>query len=311
MEISMLYQRTRKERRHAIIFFYFAFCLLPYRSFSQEEKEYVFGTFRSSQLVNMQTTEMVQPKSFEFTIRHRFGMIGPDSSAYEQFLGLDLPANIRFGFSIPISQKINIGLGRTKNEKTYDVELKFLLLRQTEDNKTPLSAAAYFNAAVKSNRFPKVPEYAFFNDGITPFNYKLNHRILYSSQLILARKFSEKFSLQITPSWIYKNLVSPGKENHTVTVPVGCSYKTGLHSSFVLEYAYRFNNRPDDDDYPFSIAWEMGTVGHIFQLVVTSSSELVEQETYTKNGNNYFKGNILLGFNIRRTFWKKKSKMKS
>jgi len=307
----MLHTRTWKTKRNAIIAVCIFILILPLSGFSQEEKEYVFGTFRSCQLVNAQTSEMVQPKSFEFSIRHRFGMIGPDSSSYEQLLGLDLPANIRFGFVFPLTQKINIGIGRTKNEKTFDGEIKYLLLHQTEDNKMPLSVVVYFNAAIKSSRFPKVSEYAFFSDGVTPFKYNFNHRIAYCSQLIITRKISEYFSMQITPVYIYKNLVRPGGENRTVSVPVSCIYKTGLHSSLVFEYAYRFNNRPPENNYPLSVAWEIGTTGHIFQLVATSSGELVEQEVYTKNGYNYLKGKFALGFNIRRTFWKKKSKIKS
>jgi hypothetical protein len=310
METGMLHQGTREAVKYAVgIFFCF---LLPLFGFSQEEKEYVFGIFRSSQLVNAQTTEMVQPKSFEFSIRHRFGMIGTDSTVYEQFLGLDLPANIRFAFVVPFGNKINLGIGRTKNDKTVDGEIKYLLFRQTEDNHMPVTAVLYFNAAMRTSRFPKVSEYAYYGDGITPFRYRdtwgnfFAHRFAYCSELICSRKFSEKFSMQVAPVLVYKNLVIPGNENKTLAVPVSIMFKTGLNSSLTAEYAHRFNNRPNEGIYPLSIAWEVGTTGHIFQLVLSSSSELVEQEIYFKDSYNYTKGNFSLGFNIRRTFWKKK-----
>ena len=287
---------------------YIFFFLLPLFCFSQDEKEYVFGTFRSGQLINVQTTEMVQPKSFEFSIRHRFGMIGLNSTTLKQFLGLDLPANIRFAFTFPVTKNLNIGIGRTKNEKTFDGEIKLLFLRQTEDNNTPVSVAGYFNIAVKTGDFQKIAEYSFFGDGSLTFRNKFNHRLSYCSEIIMARKFSEKISLQVTPAYFYKNLVTPGNENETFAVPVGCVFKTGLHSSFAFEYAYCFNNRPDEKNYPLSIAWEVGTAGHIFQLIATSTGELVEQEIYTHTGYNYLKGNFALGFNIRRTFWQKKFK---
>jgi hypothetical protein len=311
METSMLHKGTRESRKHSIKIFSCVFCLLPLFSFSQEEKEYVFGTFRSSQLVNAQTTEMVQPKSFEFSIRHRFGMIGTDSTVYEQFLGFDLPANIRFGFTISFGDKINLGIGRTKNDKTVDGEIKYLLFRQTENNKMPVTVVAYFNAALKTGSFQKVSQHAFFSDGITPFEYKFNHRFAYCYELICSRKFSEKYSMQVTPVWLYKNLVSPGFENQTLSLLVSIMYKIGLNSSLTAEYAHRFNNRPADGHYPLSVAWEMGTTGHIFQLVLSSSSELVEQEIYFKDGYNYPKGNFALGFNIRRIFWNKKAQKKS
>ena len=129
-------------------------------------------------------------------------------------------------------------------------------------------------------------------------------------KLICSRKISEKFSMQAAPTLIYKNLVVPGNENRMFSVPICFSYKTGLNTSVVAEYAYRFNNRPSKNAYPASIAWEMGTAGHIFQVVLSSSGELVESEIYSKDGYNYLKSNFALGFNIRRTFWKKSSQKK-
>lgn len=277
-------------------------------SYAQEEKSYVFNTFRSIQLINMQTTEVIPQKGFDFSIRHRFGMIGADSSMYQQFLGLDLPANIRFGFAFPILKNLYVGAGRTKTGKTIDFEAKYLIFRQTEDNKMPLSIAAYFNMGIMTDKFPKVPNYAYFSDSITPFEYKFSHRLAYNIQVIIARKFSERISFQIAPVIIYKNYVPANAENLTFSIPVGGSIKTGLKSSVIFEYAYRFNNRPGNNDYPLSIAWESGTVGHTFQIVISSTSELLEQDAYTKKSFNYLKGNFALGFNMRRVFWYKKKK---
>jgi hypothetical protein len=312
----MLHQGTRKAKQHAVGIFIFVLGLLPLNNFAQDEKEYVFGAFRSSQLVNAQTTEMVPPKSFEFSIRHRFGMIGTDSTVYDQFLGLDLPANIRFAFVIPVGEKINLGLGRTKNDKTVDGEIKYLFFRQTEDNKMPVTVVVYLNAAMKTGRFPKVSEYAYYADGVTPFRYRdtwhnfFAHRFNYCSELICSRKISEKISFQVAPVLVYRNLVAPGFENKTLAIPVSFLFRTGLNSSLTAEYAHRFNNRPKDGHYPLSIAWERGTTGHIFQIVISSSSELLEEEIYFKDGYNYRKGYFSLGFNLRRTFWKKKAQQK-
>ncbi|MCG3165339.1 MAG: hypothetical protein POELPBGB_01102 [Bacteroidia bacterium] len=278
-------------------------------SYSQEEEITYVTIFRSIQLINMQTAEVIPQKGFDFSIRHRFGMIGADSSVYQQFLGLDLPANIRFGFAFPILKNLYVGAGRTKTGKTIDLEAKYLFLRQTEDNKMPFSIAAYFNTGIMTDKFPKVPDYAYFSDNTTPFEYKFSHRLGYNIQLIFARKFSERISFQIAPVLIYKNLVAAGAENHTFSIPVGGAIKTSLKSSVIFEYAYRFNNRPEHNDYPLSIAWESGTVGHTFQIVISSSNELLEQETYTKKSFNYLKGNFALGFNMRRVFWYKKKKL--
>ncbi len=287
----------------SVSFFLFIFSTCV---FSQMEKEYIYGTFRSRQLINTQTTEMLPVKSFDFTIRHRFGSMGLDSTAYQQFLGLDLPANIRFSFALPISKRLMIGAGRTKNGKTIDGEIKFLLFRQAEENNPPVNIALYFSPAITTGAFPLIPEYAYKPDSITPFRYRFSHRMAYNSQIIISRKFSEKFSAQIAGVLIYKNLVSPSEENQTLVVPVGLGYRTGINSSVLIEYAHRFNNRPRKNEYPIALAYEMGTVGHVFQIVFSSSQELIEQEIYTKNSFDYLKKKFCMGFNLRRTFWVKK-----
>lgn len=307
MATGKLYSRTRRKYSGAIIrgtiFSILFFCG---KIFAQDE--YVTNTFQTGQLINSQTTEVCAKGGSEFIIRHRFGMFGPDSSAYQQFLGLDLPANIRLGFAIPVTERLCIGIGRTKNNKTIDGEIKYLLLRQTEDNRIPVSVAVYTNAALITDKFPRLPANAFYSDSTTAFTYRFPHRLSYFSEIIIARKFSEKLSFQFSPSFTYLNLVGPGKNNYSVGLTIGGRIKTGMTSSFLFEYSYRFNNRPAFDAYPLSIAWEFGTAGHIFQLVLSSTNEIVQQDIQSKDSFNYMKGKFALGFNIKRIMWKK-SKM--
>lgn len=310
MATCALYPRIRKanngkELKITLFYFLIFIFFISSKLFSQDEKQYVFSTFRASQLINMQTPEVVSSKSFDFTIKHRFGMVGPDTSVYEEFLGLDLPANIRFGFAFPLTEKIYAGIGRTKRNKTVDAEIKYLFLRQTEDNKIPVSAAAYFNTSIGTDEFPKIPSNAFFSDSVTPFKYRYSHRLSYNTQIIIARKFSEKISMQISPVLIYKNLVAPGEENQTFTLPFGGVYKYKFNSSLMFEYAYRFSNRPEKNNYPVSLGWEVGTAGHAFQIVISTTNEILEKDVYTTGTFDYLRGNFALGFNIRRTFWKK------
>ena len=172
------------------------------------QEEFVMGTFRSTQLINAQTVEMCPVGGPEFNIRHRFGVVGADSSAYQQFLGLDLPANIRLGFAIPITERLSIGIGRTKMRKFVDGDVKYLLMRQTESNNTPISIVLYGNCGVRGERFPYVQANSFYGDSLTPFEYKFEHRFSYHTQIIVARKFNDKLSLQLAGSYVYKNLVN-------------------------------------------------------------------------------------------------------
>ncbi len=268
----------------------------------------VKDAFRSTVLINSQTTMMPPKTGWEFNIRHRFGAVKVDKTFLKNFLGTDLVANIRFGFVFPLGDKTFVGIGRTKFGKTYDLEVKRLILIQTIDNKIPVTLAAYFNTNYMSDDFAPVPKYSFFGDGTTPFEYKQKHRLSYNSQLIISRKFGKRFSAELNPVFIYRNLVAPGQDNHTLNLTAGLAFKTSTNASLLAEYSYRFNNKPENGYFPLSLGVEFGTVGHAFQIVVSSIRDLQEQLIYSSETTNYGKGEFLFGFNIKRTFWYKKKK---
>lgn len=277
----------------------------------------VIETFRNHQLINAQTVEMLQPGGFEFKIQHRFGEIGYDERVYKEFLGLAGAANIRVSLIFPFTTRWYAGAGWSKNKKIADVETKYLLLRQTEENEMPVSVAVYFNAATRTDAFPKVPDNAFFSDSVTPFKYKFEHRVSYSAQIIIARKFTERISFQIAPVFIYKNLVDAGKQNYALALPISGRYKYAQNSSILFEYAYVFDKekvftatKGTELRDPVSIGVEFATSGHAFQIVMSSTNNIPEQEVYTNNSVDYLgkqgKTSLMLGFNIKRMLFFKK-----
>ncbi len=293
-----------------IIFFvsFTCFLMATKKTYSQENEAnaLVENTFRNNWNINEQTVIMLPKHSMEFSIKHRFGGIGINKSFYKQFLGFDLPANIRFGFAFPFGKNCSIGIGRTKNGKTVDGEIKHLLFAQKENNKMPVSVALYFNTGFSTDDFLEPQKYSFFQDSITPFKNKFNHRLSYYSQIIIARKFGSKFSVQLSPSFLYRNLVEPLQNNQTFILPVSAAFKTGIYSSVLLEYSYRFNNKPVDTIYPLSIAYEISSASHIFQIVLSSTTEITENLIQSKAQYNYLKQNFVIGFNLKRTFYFKK-----
>lgn len=271
------------------------------------EKEYVENVFATTKLINTQTTEMLPKGGWQLMIEHRFGIIGFDSTIYNQFLGMDLPANIRLGAAFPISDRWYWGFGRTKVDKTIDLESKYRILQQTKDNRTPLSMAAYVNIMMRTDPFPDEPPNSFFADSLTAFEYKFSHKFSFNTQLILSRKFGNRLSLQFAPVFIYENLVEIGRDNYTMVIPVSGRYRFGfLNTSLLFEYAPVLNNTADDFINPLSIGVEFGTAGHVFQLTVSSSNFILEKNLYTRPSGDYTDGELSLGFNIKRTFWSKK-----
>lgn len=272
-----------------------------------EGPELVTNTFSWTQVINVQTVEVVPRKrSFGFMIQHRFGAITPDQQSYKQFFGLDLPANIRFGFQYAVSDRIHLETGRSKNGKVVDLAVKGRILRQTADDRMPVSVTGFFDAGIMTDDFPAVGADTYFADGTTPFVYAFKHRMSYNTQVIVARRLNDVISLQAAGVAVYRNLAPPGADNLTMAVPLSGRIKVTTKGSILFEYAPVVAGRsPNNSLDPAAIAYELATLGHVFQIIIGTSSEIIEQRLYTSPVIPYDQGHVLLGFNIARTLFVK------
>ena len=215
------------------------------------QTKYVEKTFQDVRLINTQTVENVPEKAFQFILQHRFGMADFKDDFFKNFFGLDETTNIRFGFAVPVSRRLLLGVGRTKFQKTFDFEGKYIILKQTKDDKVPVSVAFHENLYYRTSDYSGVDEALF----------KSSYRLSYSSQLIISRKFNGSFSLQINPTLLHRNLTEDYENNNTFILPVGGRIKTSLFSSVLFEYAFIFDKPGFDNDVlkvrnPISISYE-------------------------------------------------------
>ncbi len=277
----------------------------------QVEPELVTNTFSWSQVINAQTVEVVPRKrSFGFMIQHRFGAITPDKQSYKQFLGLDLPANIRFGFQYAVSDRMHFEIGRSKNGKVIDLAAKARILRQTVDNTMPVSVTGFFDAGVMTDDFPTVGADNYFADGTTPFVYVFKHRMSYNTQVIVARRFNDVISLQAAGVAVYRNLVPLGASNLTIAIPISGRIKVTTKGSILFEYTPIVEGRSPNSQLEPRIASRMNWP----RWAMCSRSSLERARRSWNNGCThrprlpYDKGHVLLGFNIARTLLVKPKK---
>ena len=259
-------------------------------------------SFSFSQLINAKTTFIRQTKGFGFGIQHRFGATKFDENMIKNFLGLDLASNIRFSFEIPVSKRLMFEIGRTRYGKFYDIGGKYLIYKQTKDEKHPVSVAFYENIAVTTENAPQYSAQATFDDG-RKFKYKFYHRLYYDTQLIISRKFSKKLSAQITAELVWRNLtpyvIHPKEESYVIAVPVSLRYKTGLTSAIDLEIMPNTHHRT----MPISLAYEIVSSGnHVFQITLTNSDRILSQNLFFNPTLRYPKDGFMLGFNLVRYF---------
>jgi len=248
----------------------------------------ITGTFKATQIINTPTVESPGKKGLQFLIMHRFGRI--NEGGYALF-GLD-NATIRFGLDYGINDRFSIGVGRSSVDKTYDASFKWKLLRQTQ-NKMPVSVSLYELFTHTTLRYTDKP---YFTG---------KYRSAYESALLIARKFSSKLSLQLTPVWIHYNLVpTPQDENDVFALGIGGRMKISKRMSINAEYNYLPSDQIVSTDifHSLSFGLDIETGGHVFQLIFSNSEGMVGPSYFGKTTGNWGDGDIFFGFNISRAF---------
>jgi hypothetical protein len=268
------------------------------------EREYVRGTFKGTRIVNLQSVEKAAPGTLQFLIQHRFGAV--NGGGYE-FFGLD-QATMRMGLEYGVHRAFVLGVGRSTLEKNWDAYTKVMLLRQATGPKAAPLSAAYFGSVVYRSQHDVNP---LLKNG-------KGYRFSFCNQLLLARKFSDRFSLELAPTWIHKNQVDfASDQNNIFAVGAGGRIKLTRRTSFNFEYIARIP--PVNDASPsyhnnhnsLSVGFDLETGGHVFQLHLTNSLSMLEKGFITESSESWGNGGIHLGFNISRDFVPKGKKKKS
>ncbi|MCU0455450.1 MAG: DUF5777 family beta-barrel protein [Bacteroidales bacterium] len=270
--------------------------------FSQEEAQEqpvskpVRFTFGTSMLIDNQTTETPYKGGIELDIIHRFSLI----ENYHNLFGIFGAANTRLGLKYGVTDRIMIGIGTTKDYKLQDLQWKYLILRQTEDNSMPVSLSYYGNFVADLRK-----ESAFG----PAESYRHIHRLSYFTQFIVARKINDKFSVQLAPSVVYFNSVPQYSDttyykNLNFAISAGARANLFGNHSFLLEYDQLLTHQElDEQPKPnLALGWEIGTATHTFQLFVANYSQIINQRNLVFNTNNFSKGDYLVGFNITVRF---------
>ncbi len=258
-------------------------------------RDIVTSTFKTTRIVNGQSIENVGKGVLDFRILHRFGEL---SDGGYNFFGLD-QASMRLGLDYGISKTLMVGVGRSTFDKQYDGFVKWRILSQTTGGINFPFALSYAGTMIyKSLKNPTGLSY-------TPYQ---TDRLTYCHQLILARKFNDAFSLQLTPTLFHYNLVSTSRlPNDFYSLGIGMRQRISKRVNITSEYFYRYN-KLDGYHNSFSVGVDIETGGHVFQLHVTNSTGMTERTFINETTGEWGKGNLRFGFNLSRVFTIKKPK---
>jgi hypothetical protein len=253
----------------------------------------VKNTFEGIWIIDNQTVMVPIKGTFEMDIMHRFGTV---DKGYDDFWGLFAPSNIRMGFEYVPINNLMVGLSITKSNMTWEGFGKYSIIKQTP-GKYPVSATYYGNISFDSR---KKDYFVHFSD-----------RFMFFNQLIIARKLSDKLSVQIAPSHTHINIVDgyfyePGKfrgvmKNDHFAIAAAGRYKLKEGMAVLVNVDQPITkHRANNPDPNISFGLELTTSSHAFQIFLGNYSYITPQRNNLFNRNDYTKGQFLIGFNITR-----------
>ena len=259
-------------------------------------KEYISATFKGTRLINFHTAETLTQGSLDFRISHRFGEVGSGSA---NLWGIDGPATLRLGLDYSLTDHLVIGIGRSSYQKYFDGFLKYKLVRQGIDGpKVSVVALGSVNVITDSDPTKELT-------GFDRYSHFYS-RLAYLAQLLVARKFNARLSMQVVPSYIHYNMVTRSNDkNDVAALALMGRYKFTGSLALTAEYSATLTHyAPDDDQYKnvFSIGIDIETGGHVFQVFFTNAAAINEVQFIPFTSSSWGDQGCRLGFNISRIF---------
>jgi hypothetical protein len=260
-------------------------------------KAYTKYTFESNLLIDNQTVMVPSKGTFEFLMQHRFGTM---DHGFTDLFGIFGGAHIRLGANYAPIDRLQIGAGIYSENMGVDLNAKYAILKQTKNGSMPISLTYFGNVQMDTRKKDATTLFVTFTDRLSFFN-----------QLILARKFTEKFSVQGSFNVTHFNnlegyLDENGKvqsmyKNTHLSFSVGGRYKLTDKLSVIANYDQPITQHPMNNPHPnLSGGIEIRTSGHAFQVFVANYQDIMPQLNNLYNMNDYTKGQFLIGFNINR-----------
>ena len=254
---------------------------------SDYENTFQMPAFKAMKVVNNQSTKLAGKGDLYLYVGHRFGAI---KGGIGSLFGLDY-ANTKIEMLYGLFSEVQVGFSRESFKKTYNLHVKYGIKKQTSS--FPVSIVGYNSINLDTS----------LDENVYP-NRNYNERYVYISQLLVSRRFSDNFSLQLSPSVIKHNfLTTQAKTDYNYVLNTGSRLKISKRSSFNIDYSYHLNRLKNSiEKNVLSVGVDMETGGHVFQLLFSNTQASDEAGVLTGAEGDWLKGDVFFGFNILRVF---------
>lgn len=290
-------------------------------------------TFKGTRIICGQSIEMTKKNALDFRISHRFGDIATPQAAHT-LAGFFVISDVMFSFDYGIRDNLSVGTAFAKGagpmQELYNANIKYRVIKQTTDFHIPFTITLYANATVsgmKTNPFTSTPWKFSTTDSVTHITTSHGtqaHRFSYLVQALIACKATDWLSLQLSPTFLWRNYVGPGQVTNLGTDKNGMFFlglsaraKLTKRQAIVFEYylpitrsgaTYReyfpmLQGHLNAQYFPcLNIGYEVETGGHVFTVNLTNTQGLMENDFLPYTNATWAKGQFRLGFTISRIF---------
>lgn len=261
-----------------------------------QEVRPVEQTFMAPRNINLLTVHNLAEGELHYSIMHTFGYI---NSGYQSLWGIDDGANIRLSFEYGITDRLSLGFGRSSFDKIIDLTGRYHLLSQLSDDSMPLSLS--FSGGLGIN----TSEYGYL-ENLGQDGYSVTDRLNFYASFLVARKFTDRFSLQLSPGFVYFNRVGnqvriedPNQSTY-ITLGVSSRYKVSPRGAITFQFIPALSGQRDNHNFAFG--YDIETGGHVFQLFLSTSQALNDSYLFASENGAISEREIRFGFNVNRLF---------
>ena len=246
-----------------------------------------FSAFKTIKIVNNQSTKQASEKELYLYVSHRFGSI---DGGINTLFGLDI-ANTKIELLYGLTNNLQIGFSRESFKKTYSLNAKYNIT--TQSSKLPINSSLYisynYNSLLDQDIYPTLSN---------------SDRNLFFGQLLLSKSFSDKISLQLSPTYAKRGFNETiFEQENNIILGLASSYRINNRLAFNVEYSSNLDRpeiSPFNDVLSFGIDIETG--GHVFQLLFSNTQTIDNVSVMTDAEGSWRDGKIYFGFNILRVF---------
>jgi len=256
------------------------------------------ATFKTTRLGFGHTIETRKKGTTQFTLGTRYWNI-PMTTKRRSFVADRFSAS--FGIDYSFTNRFTLGSSITSFDGLLNLYGKYRLVRQSEGEKSipiGLTIVQSRTLLTREINFVALPE-------------SISDRLVFTSQLILARKFNRSLSLQLVPTYIHSNTPLTYDTKDQFALGFGGRYRLSNHTSLFSEYYSVFGRNEGVQGYNsffLGVNWELGYV--IFQLSLSNAKSFDDAGAilYSPNNFNFNDGGLHFGVNVIFTLHSKKGR---